>query len=219
MPASQRGLDAILDAWSGVLPGVAPIHARFGLGTALGGPLDGVLAYPLADHWLLVSYGLTELGDKETDIPEVSGSGFELTCRVARHSDSAIPPHWMIGVLADLTRRFLDGMELDVGDWLVTGAPSGGVPEDGALTSLAVVPDVELPRIDTLNGAVHFWQVVGLTAAEGAAAEAAGAVQPVIDELRGRDPLLTTPATWPATSAGHLGPAVGLRDEHALGRW
>jgi hypothetical protein len=192
MPTSQRGLEAILNSWSEVHPGVTPLDARLGLGVALGGPIDGFLAYPLAEQWLLVSYGLTELGDKESDVVEVSGSGFELTCRVVRDPASAIPPQWMLGVLTDLARRFLDGMDLEVGDWLVTNASLGGAADAGNLTSLAIVTDVELPHIDTPNGAAHFWQVVGLTAAEGVAANAAGSVTAILDELRSRDPKLAT---------------------------
>ncbi len=50
-------------------------------------PLAGCFAVRFeepAPHWLLVSRGFTELDDKVEGDPDVSGWGFELTCRVRR---------------------------------------------------------------------------------------------------------------------------------------
>jgi hypothetical protein len=195
---TMPGLDAIVDGWARIHPDVEPIQVRLGAGTALGGPFDGVFGYPLPGHWLLVSYGLTELGPKESDIAELSGSGFEFTCRLARDPGATIPPEWMIRVMSDLATRFLAGADLDVGDWIVTPSPLGGATEAGPLTSLAIVIDTELASIDTPNGAVNFFQLVGLTAAEGAAANEAGTVEPIVAELRQRDPLLVTDPARPS---------------------
>ena len=200
MQPTQRGLDAMLAAWNALHPGVTPIDARLGLGTALGGPIDGVVAYPLADHWLLVSYGLTELGEKETDVPELSGSGFELTARVARDPRTVLPPQWMIQVIIGVARSFLDGADLGPGDWIVASGPLGDSPDAGPLTSVAIVTDPELPWTETPNGTANFWEIVGLTASEGNAAQAAGTAEPIIEALRRDNPLLITDPGRPAVA-------------------
>ncbi|MFD3706848.1 suppressor of fused domain protein [Nocardia sp. NPDC058658] len=55
----------------------------------LGGPdpLDPVRVYPRADpvpHWHYISFGMTELDEKESENPEESGWGFEFTFRLTR---------------------------------------------------------------------------------------------------------------------------------------
>ncbi|GIE78127.1 hypothetical protein Aph02nite_40770 [Actinoplanes philippinensis] len=196
-PTTRRGLDALTAAWAALHPGVTPIDARFGLSTVLGGAIDGVLAFPLEDHWLLVSYGLSELDDKETSVPEVSGSGFELTARVARDPRTVLPPQWMIQVINGVARSFVDGMDLSLGDWIVGAGALGGSAQAGPLTSVTIVADPELPRIDTANGVVHFWTVVGLTGPEGLAAQEAGTAEPLVAALRERSPLLITDPARP----------------------
>ncbi|MDX2091762.1 MAG: hypothetical protein SFX73_28130 [Kofleriaceae bacterium] len=48
-------------------------------------PLNGAVAVHVSapsPHWLVVSQGFTELWDKESDDPDVSGFGFKLSCRI-----------------------------------------------------------------------------------------------------------------------------------------
>src|SRR5688500_9386346 len=52
----------------------------------LGGPdpLDGISVYPRDEpvpHWHYVSYGMTELYEKQSENPDESGWGFEFTFR------------------------------------------------------------------------------------------------------------------------------------------
>lgn len=200
MQPTQRGLDALLAAWSDRHPDVTPMNARLGLGTALGGPFDGVIAFPLADHWLLISYGLTEIGEKETTVPEISGSGFELTARVARDPRTVLPPDWMIQVMAAVAGHFLSGNDISAGDWIGGTGPLGGAAEAGPLTAVAIVTDPEIPRIETANGTVHFWELVGLTAPEFRAVQEAGTAAPAVEALRRRNPLLITDPARPGLS-------------------
>lgn len=190
MSDAMPGLDALLDAVSAAVPGAEPLHAKIGLGLPLGSALEGVAAFPAPDHWLYVGYGLTELGEKETDEPDFSGSGFEFSLRLRRSASEAEPPLWPMRVLAALAAQFEAGTDFDLGDWVVTPDALGGDPSMAGQTSLAIVPDVVLPRLDTPNGAVHLFQVVPLTAAEGAAAQAAGSVEAIIADLAAADPLL-----------------------------
>lgn len=181
------GLDALLAAVSAVVP-AAPLHAKTGLGLPLGSALEGVAAYPADGYWLYVGYGLSELGEKETDEPDFSGAGFEFSLRLRRDGD--VPPRWPIRVIAALSQQVWNGTEYDLGDWILTPDALGGDPTMAGQTALAIVPDRELPRLDTPNGAVHLFQLVPLTTAEGAAAAEAGSVEAVVAGLSTDDPLL-----------------------------
>lgn len=60
-------------------------------------PVDGALP-----HWHYVTYGLTELYEKHSSVPEVSGWGHELTFRLERGREEAAPPRWPAIILQSL---------------------------------------------------------------------------------------------------------------------
>jgi hypothetical protein len=188
MSDAMPGLDALLDAVSVLAPDAAPLHAKVGLGLPLGSALEGIAAYPADGHWLLVGYGLTELGEKESDEPDFSGSGFEFSMRLRPASPA--PPEWPFRVMAALAQQYRDGASYELGDWIITPDALGGDPSMAGQTSLVIVPDAALPRFDTPNGAVHLFQLVALTAAEAAAVERDGAPDAVLADLITADPLL-----------------------------
>ncbi|WP_159940921.1 MULTISPECIES: suppressor of fused domain protein [unclassified Nocardiopsis] len=186
------GLVRIYEEWAERYPDVQPLTIQFAADGNAGGGLDGVLAYPLDGHWLLVTFGLTELGEKTSGEPRISGSGFEFTCRVPREDGDEAVPAWILRVLHALADRFLAGTDLDVGHWIVTPSPLGGEPSNGDMTSLAIVPDAEVRAMDTPNGLVLFFQIVGLLAEEGEEAQRADTVSPIIAVLRDRDPKMVS---------------------------
>jgi len=189
------GLVRIYEEWAERYPDVQPLTVQFAADGESGAVLDGVLAYPLDGHWLLVSFGLTELGEKTSGEARVSGAGFEFTCRVPREDGDEAVPAWALRVLHALADRFLAGSDLDVGHWIVTPAPLGGEPANGDMTSLVIVPDVEIRAMDTPNGIVLFFQLVGLKAEEGADVQKAGTAAPLVALLRDRDPkMLSDPS-------------------------
>jgi Suppressor of fused protein (SUFU) len=190
MSDATPGLDALMAAVSALVPGATPVQAKVGLGLALGSSLEGVAAYPARGHWLYVGYGLSELGGKESDEPAYSGAGFEFSLRLRRDGTDTVPPQWPVRLFADLAQRVWDGAAYDLGDWIVTSGPIGGDQSMAGQTGLAILPDAQLPRLDTPNGAVHLFQLVPLTAAEAAAAQQDGSVGSVIADLAARDPLL-----------------------------
>jgi hypothetical protein len=192
MSDAMPGLDALLAAVSAAVPAGPPVHAKIGVGQALGAPLEGVAVWPAPDHWLYVGYGLTELGGKETSEPDFSGSGFEFSLRLRREDGATEPPEWPFRVIAALASQVWEGAEFDLGDWIGTPDALGGDPSMAGQTSLAIVPDARLSRVDTPNGAVHLFQLVALTAAEAAAVQADGSADAVVADLAARDPLLVT---------------------------
>ncbi|WP_026122307.1 suppressor of fused domain protein [Nocardiopsis halotolerans] len=192
------GLVRIYEEWAERYPDVQPLTIQFAADGKSERGLDGVLAYPLDGHWLLVSFGLTELGEKTSEEPRVSGAGFEFTCRVPREEGDETVPAWPLRVLHALADHFLSGSDLDVGHWIITPSPLGGEPANGDMTSLVIIPDVDVRVMDTDNGIVLFHQIVGLTTGEAEDVQQAGTATPLVAVLRDRDPrMLTDPSREP----------------------
>ena len=97
------GWDAITGTLERLYPDVEPIHRAPIPGPALGGGVQGISAYPARDHWHLVTYGLTELYDKESDDVGRSGWGYELTIWVAPLSSE--PPTWAYNLLERIAQQ------------------------------------------------------------------------------------------------------------------
>lgn len=183
---------------------------------ALGGPdpLDGISAYKSetpVPHWHFVTYGFSELYEKESENAEHSGYGFELTFRLVRKEDEEEPPAWALNLLQNMGRYvFGSGNVFRSGDYLDANGPIC-LGADTLLTALAFTYDPELPAIETPNGHVEFIQMVGITADELEAMQAwntlgvleAGLVQipGYITDLS-RDSLLEVPAIAEAVERG-----------------
>jgi suppressor of fused len=164
------GWDAIDGALERLYGTLEPLHYAPALHARLGGPdpIDGISVYPIGGPrpaWQFVTYGFSELYDKETDDPAVSGYGFELMLRVSRAaSDEGTPPAWALNFLQNLGRYvFSSGNVFDAGHYMDLNGPivAGG---DTAIRAIVFAHDPELPEVlDTPNGAVRFLRVVGIT--------------------------------------------------------
>ena len=168
------GWDAISQALCAAHPGQVPRHFGTALPWTLGGkdPLDGVSVYWSGQgrpHWHYVSYGLSELFDKESDDADVSGFGFELTFRLAAAEGSTeadSPPTWPMSLLQNLARYvFQTGNVLEAGHHLDANGPIAA-GHTTALRHLAFVEDPQLPARDPPNGRLQSLQAVGLTDGE-----------------------------------------------------
>lgn len=196
LEASAPGWDAINGAVDPLYPGQEPMHWGTIVRWRLGGPdpLDGVSAYRAEGpptHWHYVGYGLSELYDKESDDPELSGWGLELTFRLRRAPTDTDPPIWPASFLQFLARYIFEtGNVLAIGDHMDLNGP---LVQDGPTTirAVAFTIDPELPEIRTPNGAVCFVQVVGLTDDEYEATQDWDTTG-ILDLLRSSDPLLVT---------------------------
>lgn len=179
-PSSNTGTpgwDALNAALGALYPGQAPKHFGTAVSHTLGGqdPLDGISVYWATSprpHWHYVTYGFSELYDKQSDDPADSGYGFELTFRVAaapgQGADDA-PPVWPMHLLQNLARYvFGTGNVLEAGHHLDANGPIA-LDTATVLCHLALVEDPQLPARDTANGRVRFLQVVGLGEQEMAA--------------------------------------------------
>ncbi|MEO3776570.1 suppressor of fused domain protein [Micromonospora sp. B11E3] len=155
-----------------------PGHGLYGLG-----------AYRSADHWLLVTFGMTELFSKSSDDPDVSGWGYELTMRVPM--DDEQPPAWSLRLLERLVGYvFTSGKSFAEGHRMDPGGPITGEATT-RLRAVAFAADPELPPIDSPYGSARFLTVVGITTDELERMKATTAAA-VLSELAERSPALVT---------------------------
>jgi Suppressor of fused protein (SUFU) len=179
-----------------------PRHLGYIPPMALSHNLQGCSGYDADDHWHYVSYGLSDLYEKDpVDDPEFSKWGLEITFRVAKASaDSGQPPGWpfdLLNRIANWVNRdavlLEPGMRINFGQ-PITGHPTVANAPPTGLTTLAVTPDPQLPEINTPNGRVSFLQLVGVTPAEYADMVASSTAD-VLGRLAVGNPLLITDVT------------------------
>lgn len=159
-------LDAAVEAIYG---DQKPQHYAPKLYYALGGedPLDGISIYNDEKNkcYHYVTYGFTELYDKENNDPDVSGFGFELTFRLKYDRISETYPVWPVNLLQNIAKvTFAKGLVFDEFQTLTSGPIRLDPPTD--ITSILFMLDPELGALETENGAFKFLQIFGLTTAE-----------------------------------------------------
>lgn len=167
------GWDAIDEALGRLYPEAEPKHYGTLLKWRLGGrdPLDGISVYAREDHWHFVTYGMSELYAKESEVPDVSGWGFEFTLRLAIISDEE-PPVWALNFLQNLARYvFSNNNPFAPGHHVDLNGPISLANPDTEIRAITFVDDPELGVIDTPHGRLRFLQIVGLTLPEYAVIE------------------------------------------------
>ncbi|MFD0365273.1 suppressor of fused domain protein [Nocardia sp. GCM10030253] len=191
------GWDAIDGALAQLYDGVEPAHWAPELYWSLGGPdpLDGISVYPRTDpvpHWHYLSYGMSELYEKEWDNPAESGWGFEFTFRLVRLPTDTEPPIWPADFMQNLARYvFQSGKWFEPGHTIKANGPIAADHADSTVHAVGFAVDPELGAIDTPNGRLRFLQIVGLTMPEYRAAHG-GNLLTLLAELAPRLPLFVT---------------------------
>lgn len=162
---------ALEEAFDALYPSVEPAHLATELlsRAVFGGEdhLDGYSLYPRPDgNQHILTYGMSALyANEEYHGRGHSGWGYEMTMKV--RADSPDDCSWAVSALHRLAKytftqkSWLNPFQLINGQ----GSPIDG-QEGTALTSFLVVPDTEVPGIDTVHGRVEFLQLVGITQAE-----------------------------------------------------
>lgn len=159
-PGSRPSIAAALDA---LVPDDKPL--RWATDTPVGEGIQELTAHRADGHWLLVTWGFTDLDGLVDLDSDDSGLGFELTMRVPRTDDDEMPPGWALQTLRNLgeyvfTERhgFGDGHRMSVAGTLG--------PDPSRLAALLFVTDPDLGTIDTPGGRVEFVTAVGVTPEE-----------------------------------------------------
>ena len=166
------GWDAITQAMLGQYPNQTdPIHYAPVISYRLGGndPLDGISIYDGGTFYHFVTYGFSELYEKEPQHAAYSGLGFELTLKLRKdgirkrekeHKNTC-------GILQTLARMsFEDGDIFAPEEYIYTGQTTG-IDADGSsqITGFLTMQD-PIGTLDTPNGQVQLVQLVGATDAE-----------------------------------------------------
>ena len=167
-----RGWDAITEAFEMLYPGQDdPLHFGTLIPWQLGGndPLRGISVYDGGNYWHFVSYGLSELYEKESEDPEWSGYGFEFTLKLKKAglADENAEIKTICGIFQALARlTFQNGEIFQPDEYIYTGQTTGmDNRQQSSLTGFITAWD-EAGEITTPNGKVQFVKLIGATDAE-----------------------------------------------------
>lgn len=170
LPPPANGWEAIDRECERVYPEQKdPKHYGTLIKWRLGGndPLDGISIYDGGDYWHFVTYGMTELYEKESEDKAVSGYGMEFTFKLkkAPYEDLEGELKNICGILQSIARiTFNSGELFRPYEYVYTGQTTGfDACMKSELTGFITVPDPLLRPIDTPNGSVEFVEFVGAT--------------------------------------------------------
>lgn len=169
------GWDAITAEFERIYPDQTnPRHYGTLIKWALGGkdPLDGISIYDGGEYWHFVTYGMTELYEKEedNDNDEISGFGYEMTLKLKKehYPDEEGELKCICGILQSIARITFNNDELfQPYEFLYTGQTEGiDAYQKSNITGFICVPDTSVNTIETPNGRVEFLEFIGMTDAE-----------------------------------------------------
>lgn len=166
------GWDAITAAFEKLYPGQEdPRHFGCLIPWRLGGPdpLQGVSVYDGGDCFHFVTYGLSDLYEKEGKDPEYSGYGLEFTLKLRKEGlgDQLREQQNIVGIFNALARlTFEKGEQFFPDEYIYTGQTTGvDIGQKSQITGFVTALD-EAGTIDTPNGKVDFVKLIGATDAE-----------------------------------------------------
>lgn len=164
------GWDAITEEAERVYPEQKnPKHYGALIKWKIGGPdpLDGISIYDGGSYWHFVTYGLSELYEKETDNKEYSGYGMEFTFKLKKdnYEDEEAEIKCICGLLQQIARiTFTKGEMFNPFEYLYTGQSEGiDSKQRSNITGFITIPDTNLKPINTENGKVVFVEFIGAT--------------------------------------------------------
>jgi len=162
------GWDAITNAFEKLYPGQSkPLHFAPLLSWQLGGddPIDGISVYEGDGYYHFVTYGFSELYEKESENMEYSGYGFELTLKLKKaESIDEEELKCVAGIFQSLARYIFEGERgFQPYEYIYTGQQNGmDLKSRSKLTGFITIPD-EMGIISTPFGKVEFIQLLGMT--------------------------------------------------------
>lgn len=133
-------------------------------------PLNGISVYDGGIYWHFVTYGLSELYEKETENKEISGYGMEFTFKLKKdnYEDEEAEILRICKVLQQIAKiTFTKGEIFREYENLYTGHTEG-IDTQGKsnITGFITIPDTNFKPINTPNGKVNFVEFIGVTDAE-----------------------------------------------------
>lgn len=175
-PAEEIGAEGWLNIekeFLRVYPGqTKPKHYGTLVKWRLGGndPLDGISIYDGGDYWHFITFGLSELYEKESENKEISGYGYEMTLKLKKYKfeDEEAEIKNICGILQSIARITFNKGEIFLpNEFIYTGQQTGmDVKQKSNITGFITISDTSVNTIDTPNGRVEFLELIGMTDAE-----------------------------------------------------
>lgn len=170
---NASGWDAITAEFERIYPEqVNPMHYGCLIRWMLGGPdpLDGISVYDGGDYWHFVSYGLSELYEKESKDLEYSGYGMEFTFKLKKVGFEDLEQEILCvrNNLQNIARLTFENGELFLpNEYVYTGQTEGIDREQKSkLTGFITINDPSVNTLNTPNGKVEFVEFIGVTDSE-----------------------------------------------------
>jgi hypothetical protein len=132
-------------------------------------PLDGINIYDGGDYYHFVTFGLSEIYEKESENKEYSGFGFELTVKLKKDGldDEESSIRGMCGILQAIARlTFNNGEIFRPDEYIYTGKTTGMDPAGKSLITGLITQLDSLGEIESPNGKLQFVELIGVTDAE-----------------------------------------------------
>lgn len=111
-------------------------------------PLDGISIYDAGEYWHFVTYGLSELYEKESDNKEISGFGMEFTFKLKKdaYENEEGEIKCICGILQAIARiTFTKGEIFRSFEYLYTGQQQGiDTKMESNITGFITIPDEKL---------------------------------------------------------------------------
>ena len=165
-----NGWDAITNLCDKMYPNQKnPKHYGTLISWELGGndPLKGISIYDGGDYWHFITYGLSELYEKKSDVKDVSGYGMEFTFKLKKdnYENEENEIKCICGILQSIARiTFTKGEKFNSYEYLYTGQTEGiDYNRKSNITGFITVPDDKFHEINTQNGKVNFVEFIGVT--------------------------------------------------------
>lgn len=136
---------------------------------SLGGnePLDGISVYVDKENkcYHYITYGFSEIYEKETDEKDISGFGFELTFRLKYTELLEKYPTWPINLLQNIAKVTFSKRLVFKEYQTLSSGPIRLEPST-EIKGIIFTLDPTLKEIETENGKVKFLQIFGVTSSE-----------------------------------------------------
>jgi len=164
----KYGWDDISKTFDDLYPNQEPKHYGTLIKYSLGGndPLDGVSIYDGGNYYHFVTYGFSEIYEKENSNQDISGFGFELTFKLKKNNnidESEIKN--VVSILQTLARYvFSSKVGFKPYEYIYTGQKEGmDNSQLSKIVGFVTVEDNMAKTIDSVNGKIQFVELIGAT--------------------------------------------------------
>lgn len=165
------GWDDISKTFNNLYPNQEPKHYGALIKYSLGGndPLDGVSIYDGGSYYHFVTYGFSEIYEKQSTNPNISGFGFELTLKLKK--DNNIDENELKNVVSLLQTlaRYVHSTKkaFKPYEYIYTGTSEGiDSNHKSQIVGFVTIEDHMARSIDSVNGKIQFIELIGATNTE-----------------------------------------------------